>query len=124
MRILWIMFGGLAVTLGAAGVIVPLLPTTPLLLLAGWCFARSSPTLHHWLVSHPRLGPPIQDWRSHGAIRPRAKCIAMIAILASFLTSVVLGVGGAVLIIQGVVLVAVSLFILTRPNGDRGCSEM
>ncbi len=117
MRLLWLVMGITALVLGAAGTVVPLLPTTPFLLVAAWCFARASPRLHHWLVTHPRLGPPIEDWRRAGAIRPRAKMVAMIAIAASLLTSVLLGVGGAVLAIQAAVLAAVSVFILTRPDG-------
>lgn len=116
MRRLWLLLGGVSLLIGAAGTVVPLLPTTPLLLLAGYCFARSSPRLHLWLVTHPRLGPPIEDWRSAGAIRPRAKVAAMLAIAASLLTSVLIGVGGAVLALQAVVLAAVSVFILTRPD--------
>ena len=120
MRYLWLLLGGVALVLGALGVIVPLLPTTPFLLLAAWCFAQASPRLHHWLVTHPRLGPPIEDWRTQGAIRPRAKVVAMLAVAASLVTSVLLGVGGAVLAVQAVVLAAVSLFILTRPDGTGG----
>ena len=54
LRILWLFLGGVSLLLGAAGTIVPLLPTTPFLLLAGYCFARSSPRLHHWLITHPQ----------------------------------------------------------------------
>jgi uncharacterized membrane protein YbaN (DUF454 family) len=51
-----------------AGVVLPMMPTTPFLLLATFAFARSSLRLHDWLVAHPRLGPPINDWRAHGAV--------------------------------------------------------
>ena len=91
-----------------------------LLLVATWCFARASPRLHHWLVTHPSFGPPIADWRERGAIRPRVKLLAMLAVVASLVSSLVAGIGGAVLALQAVVLAAVSLFILTRPDGTGG----
>ena len=120
MRYLWLVLGGVALVLGALGVIVPLLPKTPFLLLAAWCFAQASPRLHHWLVTHPSFAPPIADWRERGAIRPRVKLLAMLAVVASLVSSLVAGIGGAVLALQAVVLAAVSLFILTRPDGTGG----
>ena len=108
--------GGLALAVGIAGIVLPLVPTTPLLLLAAFCFARSSPRLEMWLIEHPRFGPPIRDWRAEGAISSRAKTMAMLAIVATFLLSVFLQLPGRVLAIQAVTLGAVTLFILTRPS--------
>lgn len=110
------MAGGLlSLAAGFIGIILPLLPTTPFLLLAAFCFARGSQRLHDWLMHHPRLGPPIHDWQKHGAISRRAKQMAMLAIGAVFLASFLLDAPTRVIIIQLVVLSAVSLFILTRP---------
>lgn len=120
MRILWAVCGGVALALGVLGVVLPLLPTTPFVLLAAWCFARSSPRLHNWLVTHPRLGPMIRDWNEHGAIPPRAKRMALLAIGAAFLLSVAIGLRWEALLAQGVVLCAVVTFIMTRPDGPRG----
>lgn len=117
MRILWMIAGGVCVALGLIGAVLPLLPTVPFLLLAAFCFARSSERLHTWLVTHPKLGQPIQDWNEHGAIRPRAKIAASVAIAASFGVSLWLGVGGWVLVIQALTLAAVATFIWTRPDG-------
>ncbi|MCB1391179.1 MAG: YbaN family protein [Rhodobacteraceae bacterium] len=116
MRLVWTIAGGLALVLGVVGIVLPLLPTTPLLLLAAFCFARSSPRLEMWLIEHPRLGPPIRDWRAEGAISPRAKALAMAAIAATFGLSLALRLPTRVLLIQGVALGAVTLFILTRPR--------
>jgi len=69
------------------------------------------------LLSHPRLGPPIQDWRRNGAIRRRVKWIATASIAATFGLSLWMGVPGYVLIIQAITLSAVMLFIWTRPEG-------
>lgn len=70
--------------IGIVGVFVPLLPTTPFLLVAAWCFSRSSPRLEEWLFDHPSLGPPLRDWRREGAISARAKAIALTLMAASF----------------------------------------
>lgn len=115
LKLIWIAAGGISLAVAIAGVVLPLVPTTPLLLLAAFCFARSSPRLETWLVEHPRLGPPIRDWRAEGAISPRAKRLALLAIGATFALSLALGLPGAVLAIQAVTLAAVSLFIVTRP---------
>ena len=59
---LWTLLGLLFVGLGAIGAVLPLLPTTPFILLAAWCFARSSPRLHGWLLSSELFGPLLRDW--------------------------------------------------------------
>ena len=114
-RFFWLVGGFLSLAAGIVGIVVPLLPTTPFLLLAAFCFARGSERLHNWLVHHPRLGPPIRDWQAHGAISRRAKWMAMVAIVAVLIASLLFGVATHIIVIQLVVLSAVSLFILTRP---------
>lgn len=115
-RIFWGGLGGISVGLGAAGVVLPLVPTTPFMLLAAYCFARSSPRLECWLLEHPRFGPTIRDWRAHRSISHRGKMLAVVAIGLTFALSVALRLPGGVLTIQAIVLSAVSLFILTRPT--------
>ncbi|WP_102223930.1 YbaN family protein [Acidimangrovimonas sediminis] len=117
MRWLWAALGVVALALGALGIVLPLLPTVPFLLLAAFFFARSSERLHNWLITHPTLGPPIANWQRSGAISRRAKIAASVSILAAFSISVMLGLRPALLVIQAVVLIAVSLFIWTRPEG-------
>lgn len=117
MRIVWAFCGILSVCFAALGVMLPLLPTVPFLLLAAFCFARSSPQLHDWLLSHPTFGPPIQDWQERGAISRRAKIAATVSIGAVFLISLIVGVGAVILGVQAVVLSCVLLFIWTRPEG-------
>ena len=121
-RLIWTLAGGTALVLGLAGIVLPLLPTTPFLLLAAFCFARASPRLEMWLVEHPRFGPPIRDWRAEGAISTRGKVAALLAIGVTFAISLALGLPGMVLLIQAAVLGAVVLFLLTRPTprGDPG----
>ncbi len=86
-RALFILAGLGFVGLGVAGVFLPLLPTTPFLLLAAACFARGSARLHRWLLAQPRLGPLIRDWQAHRAISRGAK------VRATLLVVVTLGLG-------------------------------
>jgi len=116
-RTFWLLLGLAATAFGIAGVVLPLLPTTPFLLLAAFAFARSSPRLHNWLVTHPHFGPPIENWRLYGGIDRKSKVLAMVVIVATFAGSWLFGVTGWILVIQAIVLCAVSVFILTRPNG-------
>ncbi len=75
-RALWAAAGTLALATGIVGIFLPLLPTTPFVLLAAFCFSRGSARLEAWLLAHPRLGPPIADWRARRAIPLRAKQLA------------------------------------------------
>jgi uncharacterized membrane protein YbaN (DUF454 family) len=117
MKAIWFIIGWLSLVLGVIGAALPLLPTVPFLLLAAFCFARSSARVHDWLLNHPRLGPPIADWRDGGAIGRRAKWLASGSIAAAFAVSLIIGVAGWVLAAQAATLCAVSLFIWTRPDG-------
>lgn len=116
MRALWLICGLTSVGLALVGAVLPLVPTVPFLLLAAFCFARSSERLHAWLLDHPRFGPPIADWTERGAIGRGAKWAATGSILAAFGLSVLLGVGATILLVQAAVLSAVSVFIWSRPS--------
>lgn len=117
MRPLWLATGIIATGCGIAGIVLPLVPTTPFFLLAAFAFARSSPRFHDWLLNHPRFGPAIRDWQREGAISRKAKRLAIVAIVATFVLSLLLGVPVWLLAVQGAVLLAVCVFILTRPDG-------
>jgi uncharacterized protein len=75
-RAVWLVAGALALATGFVGIFLPLLPTTPFVLLAAFCFARGSPRCEAWLLAHPRFGPMIRNWRDHRAIPLRAKQLA------------------------------------------------
>lgn len=115
-RLLWAVSGGVSLVLGLIGAILPLLPTTPFLLLAAFCFSQSSERLHNWLMSHPKLSPPIKDWQQHGAISTKAKILAAIAMGAAFLISILFSVPVYILALQAAVLIAVCCFIFSRPS--------
>ncbi len=118
-RAAWLVSGLIALALGLLGIVLPLLPTTPFLLLAAFCFARSSPALHDWIIQHPRLGPPIRDWRNHGAISGRAKIAAVAMLAFALVTGIFADLGPRVLAVQGVILLLVGTFLLTRPSPPR-----
>ena len=100
MRTLYIIAGFLSLGIGIIGIFVPLLPTVPLVLLAAFCFARSSERLHNWLITHPRFGPMISDWNESGAIRPPVKRLATLSIALVFSVSLILSVPMHVLLIS------------------------
>lgn len=76
MRVLYLACGMFFLAVGFVGVFVPLLPTTPFVLLATFFFSKSSERMHRWLIHHPQLGPPIREWQQYRVIRPRAKWLA------------------------------------------------
>lgn len=82
-RALWAVAGGLCLLTGLLGVVLPLLPTTPFVLLAGFCFSQSSQRLDTWLLTHPRWGASVRAWRERHAVPPVAKKAALTAMLLS-----------------------------------------
>jgi len=82
--------GWTALGLGIAGIPLPLLPTTPFLILAAACFARSSPELHRRLLAHERLGPYLRQWREDRSVPPRAKRRALVLVAITFAISIAL----------------------------------
>ena len=117
-RWLWRMLGIAAVGIGAVGTVVPLLPTTPFLLVAVWAFARSSERWRLWLIHHPRFGPMIRAWHAERAIPRRVKWIGIASLVASLLIALWLEVPPLGLALQCVALVGVSIFLLTRPDSS------
>jgi len=77
LRWLLVAAGFVALGLGVLGVLLPGLPTTPFVLLAGACFVRASPTLHAWLLSSRWAGPMLKDWETHRSLPKRTKWLAL-----------------------------------------------
>lgn len=115
-RLAWSCLAYGCIGLGTAGLVVPLLPTTPFLLAAAWAAPKGSPRLARWLHDHPRLGPTLHAWREQRAVPRRAKRLALVLLLASWL---VLWLGGAaplVLVMTAALFTGVATFLLTRPD--------
>lgn len=117
-RVLFGVLGLMFVALGLAGAVLPVLPTTPFLLLALWAFARSSRTLHDWLYGHPRFGPSLRAWRDHGVVPRRAKVLAVTFMAASMVY--VAGFSSAPawgIVAMGTTLALVATWLIRRPEG-------
>ncbi len=83
----WWLLAYLSLALGIIGIALPVLPTTPFILLAAYAAARGSARLHAWLLAHAVTGPMIRDWNAHGAVKRNAKWLAttMMALTAVML---------------------------------------
>lgn len=98
------------------GAFLPVLPTTPLLLVALWAYAKSSARLERWLIEHPRFGPRLVEWRTYRAIPLPVKLTAWGSMIASLTIMTVLGspwqaiAGAAALMAIG------AIYIATRPS--------
>ncbi|WP_413528098.1 DUF454 family protein [Rahnella inusitata] len=87
-RVLLIILGWICVVLATLGVVLPLLPTTPFLLLAAWSFARSSPRFHHWLLHRSWFGSYLRHWQQYRALPKGAKSKAVVLIVVTFAVSI------------------------------------
>ncbi|KGY07117.1 membrane protein [Vibrio sinaloensis] len=80
--------GILSLCLGILGIFLPLLPTTPFILLSSACFMRSSPRFHRWLHQHKTFGPILDNWHNHKAVTTKVKTRGAVYILLSFSFSI------------------------------------
>jgi hypothetical protein len=118
LRPIYIALGWIFVAIGVIGIVTPILPTTPFLLLAAGCFAKSSVRFHTWLMTHPKLSQPIIDWQTNGVIRRPAKILAttLIVVNASFPLFIIKAIPDHLRITVLVVISLVLVFIWTRPS--------
>lgn len=115
-RAAWVVAGFVSLFLGVVGIFVPVLPTTPFLLLASACFLRGSERMHRWLLSHGRLGKYIRDFEAGRGIPARAKVVAIATMWISIAFAAEL-VGhpiaaGAMLLVAA----AVTIYLLRLPT--------
>lgn len=105
-----------ATGLGMVGVVLPLLPTTPFLIVAVWAAGKSSPRLEQWLLEHRQFGPLLTGWRDRGAIPLFAKYLAGFMLASSWLFLWLLDMKTGVLIFLAVFFSALMTYIISRPN--------
>lgn len=102
--------------LALAGVVLPLLPTTPFILLAAWSASRSSPAFSDWLEKHRHFGPMIEGWRTRRAVPASAKVLATTMMFASWLMLWLAGATPVLLITLGVFFAGLLAFLWSRPS--------
>lgn len=103
--------------LGIIGIFLPILPTTPFLLLSTFIFSKSNPKIHQYLLNHKYLGPPIKDWETRKVIRPKAKVLAVTMILAAIYFKILkLKILLPIKVLVVSILLAVVVFIITRKS--------
>ncbi|MGE8287116.1 MAG: YbaN family protein [Stenotrophomonas sp.] len=116
MRWLWFCLGWLMVTLGVVGVLLPVMPTTIFLIMAVCCFSRSSPRFESWLLSHPRYGRPLRQWKEHGAISAKGKCFAACGMVVGYILFFMSAHPGWRLAVGvGLFFVISAAYVLSRP---------
>lgn len=108
----WVFFA-----LGAVGVVVPGLPTTPFMLLALWAFSRSSQRFHDWLYNHRLFGPPLQKWEEHKVISWPTKALSLTFMTAALVYMIVYSrLNAWMTVVVALVMAYGAYFILTKPS--------
>lgn len=112
-----LILGWLSFAVGFIGIFVPLLPTTPFMIVAAACFAKASPRMHGWLLRQKKIGPALRDWEEFGVIRKKAKIMAILLLWLGISFPIVfvkVHIGIKVLLV--VIAISVTGFIATRPS--------
>ena len=118
---LWKLMTFMWVMLGAIGIVLPLIPTTPFLLLAAWSAPKASPKLEKWLYNHPKFGPPLHAWRDERAVSPKAQWTALILMCMSWgFLYYMHGLSFVFIMVGGIFISTLTyLFSLPTPNSNK-----
>ena len=117
LRPLFFVMGWVSVILGFIGALLPIMPTTPFLILAAYLFSKSSPKFHQWLLNLPKFGPVIAQWEEKKTIRKEVKIMA-IGLLSLSMTGTIVFVPVKITVkyILATIWILVSLYIATRKS--------
>lgn len=117
-RAVLLVIGTISLALGVVGIVLPLLPTTPFLLVTAACYARASTRLYGWLLGQRLLGPIIAEWRRSRSLPPGVKTRALLAVVVTFALSIILVdvlVVRLILVVAGIMLAA---FLTRMPTAQ------
>lgn len=115
-RTLWLTLAAVSLALGIIGIVLPLLPTTPFILLAAFAAARGSERLHAWMRHHPQFGPMLRDWERDGAVSRRAKLFASVTMFGSAVTLFIFSPRWWIAAIASASMLAVAIWLWLRPE--------
>ena len=107
-----------ALSAGALGLLLPLLPTTPFILVALWASARGAPEWHERIRTHPRFGPSVQAWQTQRAVSNPSKWLACFMMGASWLLLWLGGTHPAILVALALLFITVSAYLVSRPEPE------
>lgn len=115
-RVAYASLAGIALALGIVGLFLPLLPTTPFILVAAWAASKGSPRLHRWIWNHPHMGPLLHNWHTKGAVPRTAKWLACISMSLSWIGMMAMGMSWIILAVTALLFISVCAFLITRPE--------
>lgn len=117
MKPIWFIIGWVSFILGIIGAFLPIIPTTPFLILSAFLFSKSSPRVHKWIINLPVAGQGIRDWQQHRVIRIRAKILCSTMILISLsIIHINEKIPLLIKLFVTILMVSVGLFVVTRKS--------
>lgn len=115
-QLLWRLLAVVGLILAIIGAVLPVLPTVPFLLLSAWAAGRGWPALEAYMLAHPQWGPPIRQWREHGAVSRKAKWLACTMMLCGGVMIWFMPVPTWVRVVVDATLLTVGIWLSTRPE--------
>lgn len=115
-RTLWLTLAAVSLALGIIGIVLPVLPTTPFILLAAFAAARGSERLHAWMRNHAQFGPMLRDWERDGAVSRRAKIFASVTMFSSAVLMAVFTPHWWIAAIASAIMLVVAIWLWLRPE--------